>query len=314
MDPTVLLTVFAVAALAATLTLAVWRTLKNPSSGAKFEDSLAMITGTEAFEGDTSLMKSSGKKSQTWSGYWADAFEKSGREVADPAAPGRMVLGIVLVSLFFGVAVFPGGVYGVAVPAVAVGVVHFWLGRAKGQRLARLEKQLPLLLSSLRTQMQAGMTVQGAVLAVAGDLPAPLGDEMRQVRDDVSVSIPLEVALDSLAKRSPSRLMHFLVSSMGIAIRSGSDLIPQLIVIEETVRQRARIQGKLRSAIATAKPTAYIAMGAPILLGGWMFISDPSFGKFYFGPDGFILLLVAGLLFAAGVFTVLVMISNVEKV
>jgi len=125
--------------------------------------------------------------------------------------------------------------------------------------------------------------------------------------------MPVEQALEKLGERSKSRLMAFLVASIGVAVKSGADLIPQLVVIEETVRQRARIEGKIKAAIALAKPTSYLAMFTPVGMGGWLFLSDPTYGKFYFG-EGWLMLLIAVVLYAAGVFTVRLMVSNVEKV
>lgn len=314
MDPLVILTIIGISGLAVSLTLAVWRTITKPVSTDRFDEALAQITGTESFETDTTLSATKKTKKFTWSGYWYDLFVKSGRQIEDRDTPSRIMIGIIAITAFIGFFIFPGGPMGVAVPAVAVLLVIVWLGMETNKRKGNLEKQLPMLLSGLRAQMQAGMNIQGAIATVAKDLPSPLGDEIRQVRDDVNVSVPLETALQSLADRSQSRIMKFLVSSMGIAIRSGSDLIPQLVVIEETVRQRARIQGKIASALALAKPTAYIAMAAPVLLGGWMFISDPSYPAFYFSPDGFLMLLVALGLYVAGVVVVQIMVSNVEKV
>lgn len=312
-DPTVMLVALAMGALAATLTITIWRILTRPSEIDRFDDALAAITGNEEFSGDTSLAKNPVKPKVTWNGYWLEAFAKAGRTPSDDATPGRIALGVAILAAFFGFAVFPGA-FSVLFPVGALVIMSLWLSLERSRRKGLMEKQLPLLLSGLRNQMQAGMTPQGAIIALADDLPSPLGDEIRQVKADVSVSVPLEVSLENLAKRSQSQIMQFLVASMGIAIRSGSDLIPQLVVIEETVRQRARIQGKINSALAMAKPTAYISMAAPVVMGGWMFITDPSYPKFYFSSEGWIMFAVALALYAAGVFTVRVMVSNVEKI
>lgn len=315
MDPLVLFTALALAGLAATATIAVHRTLNRSASTERFEEALAKITGAEVIESmDTSLAKSSKKFTFSWTDYWIQAFEKSGRKVQDRSAPGRIMLGVVILSAVFGVFVMPDISFAGLVPVVAMASVLLWLSFERSRRMAGLERQLPLLLSSLRNQMQAGMTVQAAIMSVADDLPAPLGDEMRQVKNDVSVSIPLDQSLSALAARSESRLMTFLVASIGIATRSGADLIPQLIVIEEVVRQRARITGKIRSAIALAKPTAYLAMGAPVAMGGWLFITDPTYSAYFFGPDGILMFLGILAFYAAGVVTVQIMVKGVEKV
>lgn len=171
---------------------------------------------------------------------------------------------------------------------------------------------MPLMLAALRSQMHAGVTVQGALMNVADDLPSPLGDEVRQVRRDVNVSIPLDQALDALAARVKSRQMQFLVSSIGIAVKSGSDLVPQLVTIEEISQQRARIEGKIKSAVALAKPTAIMAAAAPPLMFLYFSFSDANYLT-YFLTDGLLLIAIAAVLYAAGLFIVRQMVKNVEN-
>lgn len=310
----VFLTVAAIMALAGTLTLAVWRTLSRPISGEKFEDALAALTGTELETADTTLTTGSpeAKTKKTWNSFWLEAVLKTGRTIDDPTGPGRAMLAVAAFGIFFGVFVFPRGAAGFVMPFVALGIAYFWLIYEQGKRRASLERQLPLLLAGLRSQMSAGMTVQAALLSVADDLPSPLGDEMRQVKADVSVAVPLDQALGTLADRLNSRLLNFLVSSIGIALRSGSDLMPQLITIEEIVRQRARIQGKIKAALAMAQPTAYLAMAAPVLMGLFLFATDPQYPRFFFG-EGLMLLFVALAAYVVGAYFIRSMIKKVER-
>jgi Flp pilus assembly protein TadB len=311
-DSAILLTVIAVMALAATLTLAVWRTLNRPAGGDRFEDALSKITTGRDVDEDTSIAKSR-RPSFSWNDFWYQAVVKAGRTVSEEETPGRLMIGVALLSLFFGVFVYPADSTGVYVPVLVLGALWAYLNLEQSKRKSGLEKQLPLLLSSLRTQMTAGMTIQAALLNIADDLPAPLGDEIRQVKADVAVSIPLDQSLDALAKRVKSHILQFLVSSIGIALRSGSDLIPQLVTIEEIVRQRARIQGKIRSALALARPTSWLAMGTPGVMAAYLFATNPDYPVFFFG-SGFWLLGLALILYAAGVFVVRLLVSNVDKV
>lgn len=309
----VILVVGAIAALAGSLVLAVATTLSRPVASEKFDDAIAIMTGRDSNEIDLSLTSGPSEKKRSWNAFWYGEFTKSGRQIADETSPGRIVLGIVALSIFFGVFVYPGGSLGILAPLVVVGALYVFLSYEQGKRRATLEKQLPLVLSSLRTQMMAGVTVQGALLNVADELPSPIGDEFRQVKADVAVSIPLEESLRALAARLKSRLFFFLVSSIGIAIQSGSDLIPQLVTIEEIVRQRARIEGKIKSALAFARPTSYLAMGVPVLMSIYLFSTDPTYGQYFFG-EGWWLLLISIAAYAAGVFVIRAIVKNVEKV
>lgn len=313
MDPVFLLTIVAVMGLAGTLTIAVYRTVARPVANEEFDDVLARITGTELDE-DTALARSSKRARElSWSGFWLTKVRKAGREVQDESTPGRVMIGIAVVGAFFGAVVYPGGYKGVYLGVMALLVVWLWLNFEEGKRRFALEKQMPLLLSGLRTQMHAGVTVQGALLAVVDGMPKPMGQELQIVRDDITVGVPLDDALRSLGNRMHSRLMQFLVASIGVALRSGSDLVPQLVTIEEIVQQRARIQGKVRAAIALAKPTSYMAIAAPPAMAGWMMVSDPDYLRYFLGP-GMLVGLVGVIMYVSGAVLLKFMVSGVEKV
>jgi Flp pilus assembly protein TadB len=308
-----LFTIAMVMGLAATLTLAVYRSLVSGSDKAKFDEALAIIQSSEITELDTSIQKEEEEGGAwSWNKFWYKRAVQSGRSPEDAATPGRYALGAAIVGFVFGFFVFPGGVGGVLVGPAVLGLGYLWLGFEANKRRNTLDKQMPILLSSLRAQMHAGVTVQAALINIADEIPSPLGDEIRQVRQDVNVSIPLEQALDSLASRVRSRQMQFLVSSIGIAVRSGSDLVPQLVVIEEISRQRFRIEGKIKAAVALAKPTAYLAIGAPALMFLYGAITNPKYLPFFFG-DGLIFGLGALVAYVLGVVTVQFLIRNVEK-
>lgn len=310
----IFITVGAIMALAATLVLAVWRTIARPTSSERFDDALKLIASNQEANIDTTLTKTAKKEGKwSWSRFWYDTIIKTGRIVNDPQGPGRFMAGLAAVALFFGIAIYPGGTQGIFAPVFALGMAYLWFNTEQGKRRRTMEKQLPLLLSGIRVQMSAGLTPQAAIIAVADDLPSPIGDEIRQLKADVSVSVPLEQALTALASRMKSRIMFFLVSSIGIAIRSGSDLVPQLITIEEIVRQRARIDGKLRAALALARPTSYLAMGVPALMTMYFFTSDPSYAAFFFG-EGIIMGMVALAMYVIGIIVIRAMISKVEKI
>jgi tight adherence protein B len=170
---------------------------------------------------------------------------------------------------------------------------------------------LPDLLSQLRSNIQAGSTPQQAMMAVADDIPAPLGDELKTLKRDLNVNVALETAMDDLAKRVPSREMKFLVASVEIAVRSGSDLDPQLATIQEIVQQRTRIRQKLRAAVAQVKPTQILAYGAVPLM---FFVSTRTSGNvaYWFGPGIFVLIGAASAYIAGGL-AIRFMVKGVEN-
>ena len=314
LSPILLLTVISVMALTVTLTIAVWRTLARPTGIQDFDSVIATVTGGEVSPESTALLKTSkNSNSWSWNKWWLDAALKAGRVVKDPGSPGRVMLGFLILSMIFGFLVYPGGIIGLYLGFLSIGVGRLWLSFEVSKRRMALERQMPLLLSGLRTQMAAGDSLQKAMMGIADNLPNPIGIEMKRVRDDVNVSIPLTKALENLAQRVDSRLMVFFVSSLGVGIKSGSDLIPQLITLEGIIRMRARIEGKIRSAVALAKPTAYLAMAAPPLMFVYSAFTQPTYLSYFFGK-GFLMFIASIVMYVLGIGLIQIMIKNVEKV
>lgn len=309
-------TVAMIAALAGALTFAVYRSLFVDESELKFDEALAIIQASELDDYTTNADSTEtpvDTSKWSWSRFWRELALQAGRTPDDPSSPGRFAAGGAVLASLFGYLVFPGGMLGLVLGGpVALGVGYAWLTLEIGKRNALIETQMPLLLTTLRSQMHAGVTVQAALMNIADDLPSPIGDEVRKVRQDVNVSIPLDQALDALSVRVSSRQMQFLVSSIGIAVKSGADLVPQLITIEEIVRQRARIEGKINSALALAKPTIFLAVGAPIAVFVYYSATNPDYLPYFFG-EGFLFGLVAVSMIAGGVFAIYTMIKGVQK-
>lgn len=316
MDPIVVVVILLVMALAFSLTIAVSRTLKRSPQNDKFEDVLAQIAKGDA-DPNTDLTGSktggiSGRGSG-WVRYWQRIMVAAGREVKDPTGASLFIAGIAIFAAFVGVVLFPRGPLGLVLAPISLIVVKVYFSLQVSRRTKVIEKQLPLLLQALRAQMHSGQIPEAALLAIADDLPSPIGDEIRTVKADVTVGVPLFDALQSLANRSGSRQMQFLVSSMGVAINSGSDLIPQLINIEEVVRQRAEVRNAIRSGLAATKPTLYVATAAPFVIGGYEAYADPSWLPFMFSAKGIIFLLVSAGLLGTGLFIVRLMVKNLEN-
>jgi Flp pilus assembly protein TadB len=309
MNPLVVLVALLAAGVAVTLTLAVVRSLQNPTRRASFNQALEVIAGSE-LQIDTAL-NASEKEPRNWSEYWLAATERTGRIFPDPRTPGRFAAGAVVFGAAFGVLVIPGGPVGIFVAFVPLIALNAFFGFERSKRTRTIEKQLPNLLSGLRANLQAGATPQQAIIAVSDDMPSPLGDEMRAVKSSLNVAVPIDQALRMLAVRVPSREMQFLSSSIEIAIRNGADLDPQLATIEEIVAQRTRIRQKLAGAVAQVKPTQYLAYAAvPGMLAYSILIAGNS--AFWLGP-GIIWLIVVAVLYALGWYALRFMVKSVEN-
>lgn len=312
MEPDVLMTVVLAGLAAALLVLGVVKTLRDPSQKQKFEDALSDMKSGELHDLDMAFAENRVEKASGWFSAWRIRASNAGQVFDNDQSPGWNALRNMGIGAVVGLFVFPGGAIGaIAVPILILMLQWLWLGAQAKKRIATMEKQLPLLLSGLRSYLQAGSTPQQAIISVADEVPSPLGDELRIVKQSINVAVPLDEALRQLSMRVPSREMQFLASSIEIAVRSGANLEPQLETIEAVVAQRARVRAKLATAIASVRPTQIAAtVAVPIFFLNSLRSEDSR--AFWFSPDAFLMLLAVAFTTTFGLWGIRVLIKRVE--
>jgi tight adherence protein B len=177
-----------------------------------------------------------------------------------------------------------------------------------------MDKQLPQLLSGLRANLQANLTPQQAFINQAKDFPAPLGDELRLMVDEMSLGVTLDQALQNFSSRVSSKEIKFLVSSTRIAISSGADLDPQLAIIQRIVVERTQVANLLAAAVAKAQPSIWVT-GIMIPAGVlFSFYSSEENRAFWLSfPAGLIALAFVGAAYAIGLFIARKQVDGIKK-
>lgn len=291
------------------LGLALMRFVKRSVDDEVFQEKLADAKRSEFYAEEDEKDKASG-----WMDWWDRLYRQTGRTGGDETTAGKLALGIIVVGGLFGFLVWPRMVVGgVLFAALGAFVLYAVFNSEKNKRSKTLDGQLPLMLSTLRAHLQSNATPQQAIIETASEVPAPLGDELKTVVADINLNVPLEDALNALADRVKSREIKFLVSSIQIAVNSGTDLDPQIATIQEIVVQRQRIRNKLAAAVAQVQPALWVS--GVIIPGGFLFsyISSEANRDFWHSFFGFAALGVVAFLYAAGLLITRKLIKGVEN-
>lgn len=293
------------------LILGIARASTKSTEYEKFAEDIANISKSE-IESDRKSDDFVDEK--TWSGYWYKLALNTGQVPKSAEHPGRLPIILALVSFAIGFLVWPRELLGGLIFAVgAVILLGAYFKNLATKRTKTLEKQLPLLISGLRANLQANQTPQSALIAVAKEIPAPLGDELALMSAEIEVNVPVDVALDRLAKRVPSRDIQFLVSAIKIAMSSGSDLEPQLLIIQNIVDNRTRLQQKLASAVASVSPTIWVSAIIIPAMFVFQYFSSPANKDFWSTLVGIVCLIIVSFLYVIGLFISKKLVAGVEK-
>jgi len=139
-----------------------------------------------------------------------------------------------------------------ALPAVGLGALAgyllptFYLRNAQGKRLQHFDSQLADMLSLMVNGLRAGYSTMQAMEAVSRELPAPISDEFRRVVQEMQLGVSMEVALQNLVRRIPSKDLDLVVTAMNVQREVGGNLAEILDTISHTIRERVRVKGEVK--------------------------------------------------------------------
>ena len=188
--------------------------------------------------------------------------------------------------------------------------VYVWMQRRK--RLKNFEALFPETLEFISRSMRAGHAFSVSLEMIHREFAEPVAGEFRRTFEEVNLGLPIEVALQSLAKRVPSLDVHFFVSAVLLQKRTGGNLAEILDKLAYVIRERFKLRGRIRAVSAHGRMTATSLSCIPIAVAILMFYTNPDYVKFFFNDDvGNIMMGVAIALQLVG-YVIMKKIVNIE--
>lgn len=172
-------------------------------------------------------------------------------------ASAGMIAAILLLPLFGAfIALASLAAFGVGFPAL--------VARHRQRWVRALEAQLAEGLTTVGAGLRAGLSLPRAFEQLAEEAPRPLGRELAVVVRQTKLGMPLDEALEGLARRAGSEDVDLVVVSVAVARRFGGNLSTMLERIASTARERMRIGGKIQALTAQGRMQAWIVAGLPL--------------------------------------------------
>jgi Flp pilus assembly protein TadB len=197
-----------------------------------------------------------------------------------------------------------GGPVLIGLPA---GFLIGWLGMHMAvsvrisRRRAAFSDQLPDVLQLITGSLKSGFSLSQALSAVVREDTRPAAGEFARALAEARVGVDLEVALEAVANRMDSDDLRWVVMAIHIQREVGGNLAEVLGTTAGTMRERASLHRHVRGLTAEGRLSAYILTALPVLVGGWLMVSDQSYMRpLYTTGMGLAMLSGAAVLFVLG--------------
>jgi tight adherence protein B len=199
------------------------------------------------------------------------------------------------------------------VPALVVGSLPLlYVMRKRSARMRRFEELFPDSLEFVARSMRAGHAFSVSLEMIHREFQEPLAGEFRRTFEEHNLGLPLDVALQKLAKRVPSLDVHFFVSAVLLQKRTGGNLAEILDKLAYVIRERFKLRGKIRAISAHGRMTGAALSCIPLGVAVIMFYVNPDYVRFFFLDDvGNIMLACAVVLQLVG-YAIMRQITKIE--
>jgi tight adherence protein B len=131
----------------------------------------------------------------------------------------------------------------------------------------------------------------------------PIAGEFQRVLTEARLGMPLEEALDGMAKRMRSVDFEWTVMAVNLQRQVGGNLAEILATVAQTIRERYALKRQIRALSAEGRLSSYILAVLPFLLFFTLFLLNRAFiAPLWTTGIGLSLLGIAGVLMALGIF------------
>lgn len=192
----------------------------------------------------------------------------------------------------FGAGVLPSATLaalGVFLPLVFIRI-------KKEKRTKMFEGQLGDTLIMICNSLRSGFSFQQSMESVATEMPAPMGVEFTRVCNEIRYGATMEQALENMSDRMKSADLMLVVSAVCIQRTTGGNLSEILGTISDTIRDRLKIKGEIRSITAQGRISGIIIGSLPIFIAAALMLINPSYMSVFFTDDRGRIMLIVGVI------------------
>lgn len=166
--------------------------------------------------------------------------------------------------------------------AVIAGLIGFKLpelvvDRRKLRRMTDLNRQLPDALAIISNGLRAGYSFIQALAVVSREMEPPIAGEFARVIRDNRLGKPMADVLRELSERTDSDDLDLVITALLIQRQVGGNLAEILDNIANTIRERVRIKGEIRTLTAQGRITAVIICLLPLVVAFLVFAVNPDY-------------------------------------
>ena len=201
-------------------------------------------------------------------------------------------------------------------PSIGFGIAgglllpHFYVNRKRGRRMKLFTAEFANAMDVIVRGLRAGLPLADCMKIIAAEAQEPVKSEFRSIIQDQAMGMPADEAVQRLPGRMPITEANFFAIVISIQSRTGGSLSEALGNLSKVLRERKKMQAKIKAMSSEAKSSAMIIGIMPVFVTGAIYLTTPDYISLLFTTTpGNIILTVAGFWMLIGVLVMRKMIN-----
>jgi tight adherence protein B len=158
----------------------------------------------------------------------------------------------------------------------------FYIYVKKKKRMEKFQRQLPDALDLIARALKAGHAFTGGLKMVAEELGEPIGTEFEKTLHEINFGVGVPEALKNLPNRVDCPDLRFFIISVVIQRETGGNLAEVLSKIAYLIRERFKLQSRVKVLSAEGKLSAIILIAIPFVIALALAVLNPGYIKTLF--------------------------------
>ena len=166
---------------------------------------------------------------------------------------------------------------GIIIMVILYMIPGLYVRMTKISRGKKLNNQLPEALSILSNGLRAGLSFTQSMLVAGKEMEDPIAYEFNKIVRDNSLGKPIDEALSDFSKRTEDEDIDIFVTAILIQRQVGGNLSEILDVLANTIRDRIKLRGDIKTITAQSKMSAIVVGSIPFVLVFILNLINPEF-------------------------------------
>jgi tight adherence protein B len=164
-----------------------------------------------------------------------------------------------------------------AVFVVGLGLPRWVLSFLAARRRKKFTENFANAIDVIVRSVKSGLPTHEALRIVAREAPNPVGSEFTNLVEGMKVGVTLEQGLKRMLDSMPTAEVGFFAIVMTIQSKAGGNLSEALGNLAGVLRDRKRLQGKIKAMSSEAKASAMIIGALPPGVMAIVYITTPKY-------------------------------------